>query len=1007
MTLASGLATALPLFEQAVASGWVTSEVVTGLQAVAALSPEGPIEERARLLAARAVHLHQLGLPVLPQVRRLLAPPPEALSEAPDPQLLEVLRAVQSEDSRPARETGTVTAFLPDRDLSLSLVIPPSIFPPGNWTRTFVDALMKPASLRRYRGRSGIELGTGSGVVAMSLVMKGAAWMLGLDLNPDAILTSLINVYLNVPSERRGSFFFKKSDLLDSLGFSMKYDFVVGCLPQVVVLGRQGVGKRQIADVYTGSGDLEDLFGFGLLSRALRESHLHLKEDGWVEFIVSGRLGRQTALELFERNGYRPVVNHQARIPQDPDPPMSAFAKLEETRGIRFQFYVPGSARPVSAREAIGFPPDQITHDLFVIRGFPFRTFERRSAERFLGRVPSNLGYTDDPGTEMEVLRRAIADDYQSATGIGVDPSVVFIGPSAAELLLNLIQAVVPGGGRVLYSRRNWQRFEKSRQLAIRSSPLVAEDSFDDVLRQMEANRPAVVVFNIGVRDRSNWEGLRQIAALALQQGTRLVLAGLLHTPSPEGDYLVARLLKEMPEIASHLIVLNDLKRRLNLSTEVAYALIPDRSLYEAMARLGEAGYSRTPTVGQAVAAQLLKGQPRRKDLVVPLAAVSGTLPVAEHVRGLARFPSMQPSPPATHSDPIRMEFGQSEWPVPEVVLEGALRALRAGPGEDLEGAAVEGARRYLRKSRGIEAREIIAGPGVLPLQAAALRAVSRRSHHRTQVILPRPAYDVHFPMVGVWGGFTASLRTEQTKIPPSFLGSARRGSDPTVLLLTQPTNPGGQYYTEGELRALREAGPGAVVFSDEVFGLLTSPEARLVSPAALPKEAGAWDGIVTFFGLSKEVGKAGGLRAGFAATDDSELAREIRRQIPTPIDRIALGAAAAFFENWEQILTGHRRWLDGKRGELEGFLREAGIPFLPSQGGLGTLVDLSVLYGRKVRGTVITKENIAGLLGQETGIIIRPPGWGDTEQVRMVYSIRRLDEALSRLRNFPGFTMP
>lgn len=966
-------------------SGQVSLGVLEALHQVAGLRGGPPVERIESYIAQRAVALHRLGIDIAPEIRHLLRVIDEAARGEPvwppDRRLSEVLSLVRN-GVVDGPEISPLVRFSAREGRDLKLFIPPSIFPPGNWTRTFADGLMKNGNRERYVGKSGIELGTGSGAIALSLLLEGARFLLGLDINPDASTTALINATLNLDPDERSHIVFTESDLLDAFESSYRCDFVVGCIPQVVQAERAEVSPREAADVYPTTGEFEDLFGFGLLARALRQAQAHLNEGGWVEFVVSGRLGPEMGLELFARNGYHPTVTHSTHIPQDQDPPMSTFVALEEREGMPFRFYQNDDSRPISAHEASRYPPETISHDLFVIRGEPYRWRERKAVANLL-RKSRRIGYTGDPGREYGPLRRKIAEHYRAVTGIDVGIETVFIGPAVQDLFYNLARAAASPGESVVYTRRNYDRLARARENLSEMRHLAVGESFAEIAAAIEDRSPRLAVFNLTTRERENFDGLKRIARAAAKNGTRLVTAGLFHRRSREGDYPIARLLREMPGAAEHLIVLNDLSRRYSLSTgRLSYALIPDPALYQAMVHQGEATYSRAALLAQHAAERVMRRTPAASRTVASL-----------------RVSEKEP-PRFRHPDPIRIDFGESEFVPPIEMAEAIETALRELGGRDLEREAVEAAHQYLRESRGIEGVEIVPGPGVLPLQAATLRALTRLWNETPDVFGPQVGYEVHFPMVEAAGGRLRTVPTFETKITGATLRKSSReaASLHPVLLLTQPTNPGGQFYSEGEILALGEAVPGSTLLSDEVFGLTGKRGTPLHSPQAL-FQGKKGPRVVTFFGLSKEFGQAGGLRAGFAAMDDAELARAIRRELLTPIDPAALGASIAGFRSWETMVGPHRDYLLERRTMMEGFLKKAGIPFLPSQGGFGVLADFSCLYGRRYKGREITQENLAPIL-EEQGIVIKPPGWGGTPRIRLIYSIKRLPEAIGRLRS-------
>ena len=112
------------------------------------------------------------------------------------------------------REHPTLRAMplelaLGEHSTRLDLLLLPSIFAPEAWGSTFLEGLLR-RPLRSYRGAKILELGTGSGWVALALLsLTEAERVLGVDLNPQAVLVSRLNAVLNgydADGRERGGF---------------------------------------------------------------------------------------------------------------------------------------------------------------------------------------------------------------------------------------------------------------------------------------------------------------------------------------------------------------------------------------------------------------------------------------------------------------------------------------------------------------------------------------------------------------------------------------------------------------------------------------------------------------------------------------------------------------------------------------------------------------------------------------------------------------------------------
>ena len=72
-------------------------------------------------------------------------------------------------------------------------------------TRLCLHALQQDASLTRLEGASALDLGTGSGVLAIAAAKLGARAALGVDRDPDALASARDNIALNDVADRVGA----------------------------------------------------------------------------------------------------------------------------------------------------------------------------------------------------------------------------------------------------------------------------------------------------------------------------------------------------------------------------------------------------------------------------------------------------------------------------------------------------------------------------------------------------------------------------------------------------------------------------------------------------------------------------------------------------------------------------------------------------------------------------------------------------------------------------------
>jgi len=227
--------------------------------------------------------------------------------------------------------------------------------------------------------------------------------------------------------------------------------------------------------------------------------------------------------------------------------------------------------------------------------------------------------------------------------------------------------------------------------------------------------------------------------------------------------------------------------------------------------------------------------------------------------------------------------------------------------------------------------------------------------------------------------------------------------------LINEPSNPSGQFYTPVQLKALAQAVrslDGYLLF-DDVFGMLDfgrTRRPRSPSLQALSRELGPK--LVTFGGVSKEFA-AGGLRFGFAATQNARWAEAMRAAGVVQPDALGLVSAQELMDHWVKAIPEHNHYLNSRAFQLERFFREKNIPVTPVQGGFSLLADLHSLYGREYRRPgkdriQIDPRNLHELLYREAGIKVHSDQWaGVNSHYRFVFAINRLEEAIDRLRLF------
>lgn len=898
---------------------------------------------------------------------------------------------------------------------SLTIVSLPTTFLPEQWSRVFAEGVVQEFRRDRRPVERAIEIGSGTGWVSILAAKLGMAReVIGVDRNPHAPVVGRLNAALNGAEGIR----FSTGDLLGGLPPEMRADLILACLPQVPRNG--GLESlRAVADYYPSEGTYWDRYGLGLIDRALGQARDRLTPEGRVLFNLGGRPGRPILEDLMARRGFHPVLRYGQLIQQDPTTDFSELARLEANNRHRFEFFLKDDPHTsISAAEAVGH--GEVYHMLYLTEGRPYSGIMRRALVDQTSEA-IRLGYTQDPGSENEALRGALSEALSAEWGSKIPPEVLFVGPSTDTLLEGLLSVSLPVRAKVLWVgppeaevSGGARRFD-----VVRSSP--NPNQFSALL---ERGGLGAVVWNLPREAWSAPETFLPFLAEAVERQIPVIVLEDHPIPSQDGAHPIVSYLSRHPEALPYVHVIQSLDRRYEtLALPLALAMIPNASVHTSLARYADVTYSRASNLIQNSYLGFFQGLERG---IIPRLALQGSVesvltssaletPVLRALSSRAAFDS---SPKGTHSDPIDMSFGESDWRAPVVLQQAMLEAL-GRPRAELEAEARGAVADYLRESRGVQfsPEQIVLAAGVHPALGSAIRAIGQLEGRAVQVAVPQPSYGLFFPTVEIAGGRAMEFGTraqDRFLIRPGAIpwlgnGQSASSSRASALLLNEPTNPAGQYYSAeqwreiaGTLRASR-----AYLLFDDVFGMLDFGRIRgrrVPSMQILQAEMG--DRWVAFGGVSKEFA-AGGLRFGFAATSNARLAEALRTELTDLPDPLALAAAPEYLRRWQELITPHRFYLSSKAMALEELFKERHLSVTEVQGGYAMFADLSPLYGRRLRlssgGTSqITPQNLHELLYSEAGIKVHSEDWARVRgHYRFVFAIERIDEAIQRLKVF------
>jgi len=253
----------------------------------------------------------------------------------------------------------------------------PSTFTPEEWSYTFFEGLSR-CDNSNFHKKNIVELGCGNGWITIAMAKKfNPQNIVGLDINPRAIVASKINLYINA-IDSTGALIvdhdglslldkvaFYESDLLGHFkGKTGYFETIIGCIPQVlspsedifdtIISENQNDEFLYSLSNYCGKqGYIEDQFGLGLIAKAVEESIDVLKSTGRIILNLGGRPGENVLERLFKRRGLSVQKIWQRRVLQAEDTDIDSLVEIEKKSPHRFEFFLGlNSNDPISAKTA-------------------------------------------------------------------------------------------------------------------------------------------------------------------------------------------------------------------------------------------------------------------------------------------------------------------------------------------------------------------------------------------------------------------------------------------------------------------------------------------------------------------------------------------------------------------------------------------------------------------------------------------------------------------------------
>lgn len=961
----------------------------------------------------------------------------------------------------------------------IKLLLNPAVFTPEFWGKTFAEGLLK--NPEYFNGKTVVELGTGSGWVSLLLLQRtGATEILGLDINPVAIMVAELNKWLNGSSPDGSlrlsaagipivkAFKTEVSDLLQTpLNRGQSFDRVIGCIPQVLhpvpEKSEQQTHDLSYQDLYDLSnycfnqGILEDRFGLPLISRALEEAQLCLNQQGSLTLILGGRPGIDAIEEMFRRRGYNPRLTWVRRIQQADDTDLVQLIKLEEAFGIKFHFFVsPTSRQSIPASTAVGLKDkgEKIYHDLLVYQAEnqfekPMLGFLRNLHKLGLTQLRRELDLsriTDEQMSFLERLSKELlktkAIPYPHEKGdlslreklsqflhfychYQASPDGLFVGPERPQLLAMVLKMVSRPGDQVLLSSSLEELYGsicKQQELKL----ALGNNDLNELFRLDEVFGPKICI----------------VAPYQLRDPSALILDTLIkHAEAhPDRCYLIddsehfeigsknqanllLRLLGERSVPPNLIFIYGLIKNTVCPDFELSFLINAPDEWIDGLEKCAELSYSRISYVVELYYEWLFDellsfpfNEEREKN---PTHHESQSrLELSPAYNSIANDPVFAAKPiDLANKDLIRLDYGEFEYPVPDLLVKGLLKGFLESRSDSLPQILKERIVAYVKKTRhaNISTESVVIGQGVFPLVSAVIMALKEKLGRAPVVAIPTGSYGPIYPLLQYHGAELIIIPTDSSNgfnITADHILNLKQ--KPDLIYLSQPSNPAGIFLEPETVRTLNKicSERDIYIFADEIFFLLSDSSMGSWTPAELSFAYGNLAGETShlFFadGLAKSFA-AGGLRCGFVVCPDVNWAQRVAQfcsAVPQAVMRSWDRLYSVFLEESPHQLIDSRKELK----ELHEYLTQARSLLTEHRSKLLEVLNKysladQIKYAR--RGALFTMaklSNKATELAVQEHLLINPGEWARSDGwARICFSIpaSKFEEAIDRLYSF------
>ena len=186
--------------------------------------------------------------------------------------------------------------------MKLNFFVNGDVLIPRQDTEILVESVLEKG--KQYHFQTGLDIGTGTGCIPISLEKYGNFKMMAVDISPQALVYAQKN---NVCNQTKVQFL--QSDLYTAIPKETKFDFIVSNPPYIETAEIEDLMEE--VRVYEPHNALDGgTDGLDFYRRILEQAQDFLKNDGWIFFEI-GCTQRKDLLQLLEQTGFDSLESRQ------------------------------------------------------------------------------------------------------------------------------------------------------------------------------------------------------------------------------------------------------------------------------------------------------------------------------------------------------------------------------------------------------------------------------------------------------------------------------------------------------------------------------------------------------------------------------------------------------------------------------------------------------------------------------------------------------------------------